>query len=527
MKLNPLTIKRWRRFKSLKRAYLSFWLLAGLYLLCLGAELICNSNPLWVRYNGVSYFPAFRFYPDNQFTGSGKFTRPDYKQIAQSDHFLQNPDNRMLFALIPYGPLESIPSEAIQLPDHVSIELHPLPLIGSLALQPDYTIVQASSCSCFFGRADAQLIGAKLTDFWPLPEAFQQALASRFANRPAAALTLNASLNEARKTRLSLATFQPRSSAPQTVRLILREPDVSHLGRETITWQRHQPADTKASQLWNALPPNDQKALLDMAWLRFNEPVADTNLMLAGRCILASFTRPNIIYPLRPLAGHPLGIDSAGRDVLARILYGLRISLTFGFLLVLVTMAIGISIGALQGYYGGALDILGQRFIEIWDALPFLYILILMGSVFGRSFGLLLTCYGIFNWVGISYYQRAEFLRLRKTAFVEAAQCQGLRPLTIMFRHMLPNALVPVITFFPFSLVGAIGLLAALDYLGFGLPPPTPSLGELLTQAQEYNWAWWLTLYPSLTLFIIMLMGVFVGEGARNAFDPRPISRLE
>jgi len=172
-------------------------------------------------------------------------------------------------------------------------------------------------------------------------------------------------------------------------------------------------------------------------------------------------------------------------------------------------------------------DIVGQRLIEIWDALPFLYILILMGSVFGRSFGLLLLCYGVFNWVGISYYQRAEFLRLRKMAFVEAARCMGIPAWKIMFQHILPNALVPVITFFPFSLVGAIGLLAALDYLGFGLPPPTASWGELLTQAQEYTWAWWLALYPALALFIVMLLGVFVGEGVRSAFDPRPISRLE
>ncbi|MBU4199678.1 MAG: ABC transporter permease subunit [Verrucomicrobia bacterium] len=230
---------------------------------------------------------------------------------------------------------------------------------------------------------------------------------------------------------------------------------------------------------------------------------------------------------MRPVRGHPLGIDSAGRDVLARILYGLRISLSFGFLLVVVTMGVGILVGAFQGYYGGAVDIVGQRLIEIWDALPFLYILILMGSVFGSSFGLLLVCYGLFNWVGISYYQRAEFLRLRRMAFVEAARCMGISPLKIMFQHILPNALVPVITFFPFSLVGAIGLLAALDYLGFGLPPPTPSWGELLTQAQEYSWAWWLALYPSLALFLVMLLGVFVGEGVRAAFDPRPVSRME
>jgi microcin C transport system permease protein len=165
--------------------------------------------------------------------------------------------------------------------------------------------------------------------------------------------------------------------------------------------------------------------------------------------------------------------------------------------------------------------------IEIWSALPFLYIMILMGSIYGRSFGLLLFCYGIFNWIGISYYMRAEFLRLRALPFVDSARCMGIPAGTIMLRHIFPNAITPVLTFFPFSLVGAIGALAALDYLGFGLPPPTPSWGQLLHQAQQFRWAWWLILYPSLAIFTVMLLGVFIGEGVRDAYDPRRYSRME
>jgi microcin C transport system permease protein len=138
-----------------------------------------------------------------------------------------------------------------------------------------------------------------------------------------------------------------------------------------------------------------------------------------------------------------------------------------------------------------------------------------------------LFCYGIFNWIGISYYIRAEFLRLRNQAFVEAVKCLGVSSYKIIFKHILPNAMIPVITFFPFYLVGAIGSLAALDYLGFGLPPPTPSWGELFFQAQQYRWAWWLILYPSLALFGVMLLGIFIGEGARNAYDPKQYTRLE
>jgi microcin C transport system permease protein len=140
---------------------------------------------------------------------------------------------------------------------------------------------------------------------------------------------------------------------------------------------------------------------------------------------------------------------------------------------------------------------------------------------------LLLVCYAIFNWIGISYYIRAEFLRLRRLPFVEAARAMGLPHRKIVFRHILPNALVPIMTFFPFYLVGAIGSLAALDYLGFGIPPPTASWGELLQQAQQFRWAWWLILYPSLALFTVMILGVFVGEGVRDAYDPRPQVRIE
>jgi microcin C transport system permease protein len=190
-------------------------------------------------------------------------------------------------------------------------------------------------------------------------------------------------------------------------------------------------------------------------------------------------------------------------------------------------MTLGTFLGAIQGYFGGGADILGQRLTEIWNALPFLYVMILLGAVYGRSFLLLLFCYAIFNWIGISYYVRAEFLRLRHLPFVEAARATGLPHRKIIFRHILPNALTPLITFFPFQLVGAIGALAALDYLGFGLPPPTPSWGELLQQAHQFRWAWWLILYPSLALFGVMLLGVFIGEGIRNAYDPRRYTRFE
>ena len=234
-----------------------------------------------------------------------------------------------------------------------------------------------------------------------------------------------------------------------------------------------------------------------------------------------------ISFPFRPCWKHPFGIDAGGRDVFARVVHGTGIALAFGLVLAFSGMLIGLVVGAVEGYFGGKTDIACQRFTEIWSAIPFLYVMIFIGSTVGRSFPILLACYAVFNWIGVSYYMRAEFLRLRSRTFVEAAKCQGFSATRIIFGHILPNALTPMITLFPFLLMGAIGSLAALDFLGFGLPAMTPSCGELMSQAQQFRWAWWLILFPALMLFTVMLLTVFVGEGLRGAFDPRQKSKLE
>lgn len=228
-----------------------------------------------------------------------------------------------------------------------------------------------------------------------------------------------------------------------------------------------------------------------------------------------------VTWPFRPVKGHPFGIDAAGRDVYSRVVHGMRIALTFGLALAFSGLLLGLVIGAIEGYFGGWTDICGQRFTEIWSAMPFLYIMIFVGSTIGRGFSILLVCYALFNWISVSRYMRAEFLRLRVRTFVEAAKCQGFSPARIIFKHILPNAVTPLVTLFPFLLMGAIGSLAALDFLGFGLPPMTPSLGELLSQAQQFRFAWWLVFFPGTALFIVMLLVVLIGEGLRDAFDPR------
>ena len=236
---------------------------------------------------------------------------------------------------------------------------------------------------------------------------------------------------------------------------------------------------------------------------------------------------PEISFPFRPVREHPFGIDAGGRDVYARVVHGMRIALLFGLALALSGLVFGLVIGAVEGYFGGVADIVLQRLTEIWSAIPFLYVMIFIGSTVGRSFGVLLLCYAIFNWISVSYYMRAEFLRLRRRTFVEAAKSCGCSPARVIFVHILPNALTPLVTLFPFLLMGAISSLAALDFLGFGLPPMTPSCGELLQEAQQFRFAWWLVLFPAAALFVVMLLTVLVGEGLRDAFDPRQRSRLE
>ena len=242
---------------------------------------------------------------------------------------------------------------------------------------------------------------------------------------------------------------------------------------------------------------------------------------------LVEYPPADVSYPFAPCSKHPFGLDNSGRDVMLLVIHGMRIALNFGLVLAFSGMLIGLIVGSIEGYFGGFVDIVCQRFTEIWSAIPFLYVMIFIGERLGRSFGILLLCYAIFNWIAVSYYMRAEFFRLRSRTFVEAAKCQGFSARRIIFGHILPNALTPLITLFPFLLMGAIGSLAALDFLGFGLPPMTPSCGELLRQAQADPSSWWLIFFPAAALFIVMLLTVLIGEGLRDAFDPRQKSKLE
>jgi len=343
MALSPLAADRWRRFKRIKRAYWSLWILAGAFVLSLFSEFVANDKPIVMGYDGGLYFPVVKFYSDQDFGGEYG-TEANYRQLAKTKRF-EEKGGWMLNPPIPYSPVES---------------------------------------------------------FLDLP------------GRP----------------------------------------------------------------------------------------------------------------PHAPSAQHWLGTDGAARDVFVRIMYGFRICMGFALALTLLVTLLGITIGALQGYAGGKVDLLGQRFIEIWAALPFLYVVILVGAIYGRSFLLLLVVSAIFSWIGMSYYVRAEFLKLRQQDYVTASRAAGASHFRLLFRQILPNAWTPVITLLPFSLVSGIGTLTALDFLGFGLQPPTPSWGELIQQSLKNLHAPWLGISAVTALFITLLLATFIGEGVREAMDPKSLTRV-
>ena len=225
--------------------------------------------------------------------------------------------------------------------------------------------------------------------------------------------------------------------------------------------------------------------------------------------------------PAPPSPENWLGTDDRGRDVVARLLYGFRISVLFALALTIFGTVLGVLTGALQGFFGGKTDLAMQRFIEIWSAMPELYLLIIFSAVFDPSIALLLVLLGLFGWMGLSDYVRAEFLRNRQLDYVRAARALGLSNGQIIWRHVLPNSLTPVVTFLPFRMSAAILALTSLDFLGLGVPPGTPSLGELLAQGKNNIDAWWISLSTFAVLVVTLMLLTFMGDGLRDALDPR------
>lgn len=225
--------------------------------------------------------------------------------------------------------------------------------------------------------------------------------------------------------------------------------------------------------------------------------------------------------PAAPSRENFLGTDDRGRDLLAQLIYGFRVSVLFALALTFIGVVLGVIAGAVQGFFGGKTDLVFQRFIEIWGSMPELYLLIIFSAIFAPSVALLLILLSLFGWMGLSDYVRAEFLRNRQMDYVRAARALGVGNLQIMWRHILPNSMVPVVTFLPFRMSAAILALTSLDFLGLGVPPGTPSLGELLSQGKANIDAWWISLSTFAVLVITLMLLTFMGDALRDALDPR------
>ena len=227
-----------------------------------------------------------------------------------------------------------------------------------------------------------------------------------------------------------------------------------------------------------------------------------------------------------PSSLHWLGTDNTGRDVFARLCYAFNISISFALILTIINYIVGILIGGAMGYYGGKFDLIFQRLIEVWSSLPMLFVIIIISSILKPSFFLLIGIYTLVNWISMTYLIRAEFYREKAKPYVAAALSMGQSNFKIMFKHILANSLVPIITYFPFSVVAGISALVGLDYLGFGLAPPTPSWGQMLDVGLSNISKWWMVFSPVSAQFFTLLAIVFIGEGVREAFDPKVYSRL-
>jgi microcin C transport system permease protein len=286
-------------------------------------------------------------------------------------------------------------------------------------------------------------------------------------------------------------------------------------------------ADYRDPHLLNFL--TDHNAVVIWAPIRFSYDTINDNppsafpskptwLLTAQDC---EFAEKNGFAKCGTLENNWLGTDDQGRDVLARLIYGFRLSVVFGLVLTIVSSIIGVAAGAVQGYFGGWTDLLFQRFIEIWTSVPELYLLLIISSVLAPGFFVLLGILLLFSWVRLVGLVRAEFLRGRNFEYIQAARALGVSNAVIMFRHLLPNAMVATMTFLPFVMSSSVMTLTALDFLGFGLPPGSPSLGELLSQGKANVQAPWLGLTGFFTLAIMLSLLIFIGEAVRDAFDPR------
>ena len=451
IKLDPITRRRFERFRRIKRGYYSLIILLAGMALSIISPYLSESRPLMVWFQGRPYFPTFEYYTMDTFHQEPPPAwdmgdlEAEYRRL-QSEWRLDRTLYKKEVAEIDGTPAALAALDAKYPNRHNYVFLPPIPW------------------------------NPYENDFW-YNEILHQIQSTMDQGDAAKAARI------ARRDGLEVLGEAIESG---TIRTMLEDPEKSPTG----------------------------------------------NLLgLARSGAMPSLSGLGVVPPNPPdfSRGHYLGTDSQGRDVASRLLYGFRISIFFALALVLVGQVIGTFVGSLQGYLGGRFDILSQRVLEVLIAIPFLYVVIVMAALFQPSFWMLLAIMAIFQWVTITFYMRTEMYREKTREYCLAAKSYGASHLRIIFRHLLPNCLTPLVTFTPFAVVGAIFALTGLDYLGYGLPAPTPSWGELIDQALqlENRDKLWLTLAPFAALTLTLVLVVFIGESVREAFDPKQYAKYE
>ena len=471
--MNPELRKKWIKFRRDRRAWVSLIVLGCLFVASLPAEFLCNSKPLLLRCGGRWYYPALQRYTERDFGGT-RDVEPDYASAA-------------FRALIGMPPLSASPA----LTRTAAADSATLPgssVLGGFDAEPGEAPPPAAPAANVLARFDDDAAPALA----PGVSATEEIL-RRFDPEPG---------DVARPARVSGSEAKDRVNAEQQTGRTVQAPTPfvvppSGGGRAWMLWPpvRHGFAD---------IAHNSQSGR-DALASPFPQVIPSTGQQL----------------PSSWIDGHWLGTDDRGRDVFARVVYGYRVSMLFGLFLAVSSTVLGVTLGGVQGFFGGWIDLVGQRVSEVWGSIPRLYLLMILSSLLARNIGILFVILNLTSWMGIAAYLRAEFLRGRNFDYVRAARALGVGNGMIMWRHLLPNSLTPVITFFPFMITGGILALVSLDFLGLGVPSPYPSLGELLAQGQGNLQATWIIVPTFLLLSVTITLLTFVGDGVRNAFDPR------
>ena len=513
--VSPLTTKRIKRFKTIKRGYYSFIIIVTLLFLSLFLELMVNNKALVVNYNGITKFPAVAEWVHNVFFVKNMSffnKRSDFGQIGESEvdyrllqKYSQNPellkDEIELRKIESKGQDKEIPilEQAYQnfktKPNFIMMPIYPYSPYEHLLEQISMRVTPESLKNMASNNLEKDLIKSveSLTYFEITKKTIDD------LNKESFNEDVIKSLNP-----LIGKQFKDLASMEQALDSLNLTPEQKEFVEKYVEGRSFDKMD------------------LMKEFRQLN--ISYEKIVEIFKCITLIPSRP----PNSPSLLHPLGTDDSGLDVIPQLLYGFRISLMFALVVTLVGNCIGVTVGAVMGYYGGWVDILTQRFIEIWASIPFLFTIMIIASIVQPSFMLLaIMLIVLSSWLGITYTIRGEFYREKSKDYVLAAESIGVSNTKIMLKHILPNALVPLVTYVPFEIVAYISSLVSLDYLGFGLPPGTPSWGGLLSQGMQHiRYFPHLIIVPSVTFALTLFAVVMIGEAVREAFDPKVFSRL-